>query len=107
MLNLFKGNNLDIKIVQRCSGHGGIWGTKKEHFDTAMKVGKTAINQVFTQSKNSKHSHFIVSDCPLAAEHLAQGMELKSNDTKPSPNLHPIEIVALIYGVHPSISNKK
>ena len=91
-----------MNIVQRCSGHGGIWGTRKENFDKAMKVGKQAINQVDKQSKSAKHNHYIVSDCPLAAEHLGQGMEMKGS--KASPNLHPIEIVALAYGIHPSLN---
>ena len=100
MINLFKGKNIDLQIVQRCSGHGGIWGTRKENFDKAMKVGKVAINQVIKHSKKPKHQHYIVSDCPLAADHLSQGMAMK--ESAESPNLHPIEIVALLYGVHPN-----
>ena len=32
----------DVSIIERCSGHGGSWGIKKENFETAIKVGKTA-----------------------------------------------------------------
>jgi glycerol-3-phosphate dehydrogenase subunit C len=54
MLNLVKRSNLDVKIVQRCSGHGGIWGTKIENFDKAMKVGKPAINQALLHQRQKK-----------------------------------------------------
>jgi len=101
MLQLFKGESIDIQIIQRCSGHGGIWGTREGNFDKAMKVGKMAINQVVKQSKKPKNKHYIVSDCPLAADHLSQGVAMKSSSGSSSPNLHPIEVVALAYGVHP------
>ena len=32
----------DITVIERCSGHGGSWGVKKENFETALKVGKPA-----------------------------------------------------------------
>ena len=46
---------------ERCSGHGGSWGIKKENFETAIKVGRPAARQSLQSGK--KH---IVSECPLA-----------------------------------------
>src|SRR3546814_5518534 len=30
----------DVKVIERCSGHGGSWGVLKQHFETAIKVGR-------------------------------------------------------------------
>ena len=31
-----------VAVIERCSGHGGIWGARTENFETAVKVGKPA-----------------------------------------------------------------
>ena len=31
-----------VAVIERCSGHGGIWGARTENFDIAVKVGKPA-----------------------------------------------------------------
>src|SRR3546814_3979665 len=35
----------DVKVIERCSGHGGSWGVLKQHFETAIKVGRPAARQ--------------------------------------------------------------
>ena len=32
--------NIKLDVIERCSGHGGSWGVKKDNFDMAIKVGK-------------------------------------------------------------------
>src|SRR3546814_17040742 len=32
----------DVKVVERCSGHGGSWGGTTQNFVTALKVGRPA-----------------------------------------------------------------
>jgi hypothetical protein len=49
--------------------------------------------------------HIIVSDCPLAADHISQGVSMESNGSVESKSYHPIEVVALTYGIHPSQSH--
>ena len=56
--------NADVSVIERCSGHGGSWGIKKENFETAIKVGRPAARQSLQSGK--KH---IVSECPLAGMH--------------------------------------
>ena len=34
-----------IDVIERCSGHGGSWGVRKEFFEVAIKVGKPAARQ--------------------------------------------------------------
>ena len=31
-----------VTMVERCSGHGGVWGARSANFDVAVKVGKPA-----------------------------------------------------------------
>ncbi|MEH6474569.1 MAG: heterodisulfide reductase-related iron-sulfur binding cluster [Sneathiella sp.] len=83
-----------VAIVERCSGHGGSWGIMKDNFDTALKVGKTAAKNAL----KSGASH-ITSECPLAAEHLMQGIELQDAEAaKGKTTSHPIELLAKAYG---------
>jgi len=85
-----------VAVVERCSGHGGIWGARKENFETAVKVGKPA-----AQAALKNETAHVVSECPLAAEHLLQVMEMTAADgtLMPSRALHPIEIFARAYGL--------
>jgi glycerol-3-phosphate dehydrogenase subunit C len=85
-----------VAVIERCSGHGGIWGARTENFETAVKVGKPA-----AQAALKNETAHVVSECPLAAEHLLQVMEMTAGDgTKvPSRAQHPIEIFARAYGL--------
>jgi glycerol-3-phosphate dehydrogenase subunit C len=44
---------------------------------------------------------FVASECPLAADHLMQVMEIAAGDQKPKPTRahHPIELLARAYGL--------
>ena len=85
-----------VAVIERCSGHGGIWGTRTENFDVAVKVGKPAAQAAL--KNNTRH---VASECPLAAEHLVQVMEMAEGQETPSPFRadHPIEIFARAYGL--------
>jgi glycerol-3-phosphate dehydrogenase subunit C len=85
----------DVAVIERCSGHGGSWGVLKENFPVALKVGKPVARQA---AKNAKA--FVASECPLAAMHIVQGMELIDSETKaPERAFHPIELFARAYGL--------
>ncbi|GLQ05188.1 heterodisulfide reductase-related iron-sulfur binding cluster [Sneathiella chinensis] len=84
-----------VAVVERCSGHGGSWGIMKDNFETAIKVGTPAAR---TSLKSG--AAYFASECPLAAEHLLQGMEkLDSDGAESRKALHPIELVAAAYGL--------
>lgn len=93
MLRLVPG--AEVKVIERCSGHGGSWGVMKENFDTAIKVGRPVARQALREP-----TPFLASECPLAGMHIRQGME-KLADGKPVPerSLHPIELIARAYGI--------
>ena len=85
-----------VAVIERCSGHGGIWGARTENFEVAVKVGKPAAQAAL--KNNTSH---VASECPLAAEHLMQVMEMTAGEQKPKPYRaeHPIEILARAYGL--------
>ncbi|HUB49986.1 MAG TPA: heterodisulfide reductase-related iron-sulfur binding cluster [Acetobacteraceae bacterium] len=85
----------DVAVIERCSGHGGSWGFKQEHFEVALKVGRPAARQMRDAGKR-----FITSECPLAGAHIAQGIEKLGGDGPP-PQLvtHPIQLLAQAYGI--------
>jgi glycerol-3-phosphate dehydrogenase subunit C len=86
-----------VNTVERCSGHAGTWGVKKEFHATAMKIGKPVFRAMAQPAPD-----FISSDCQLAGHHIAQGMEaLVSGEVAGrAPVLaHPITLVRMAYGL--------
>jgi glycerol-3-phosphate dehydrogenase subunit C len=82
-----------VKVIERCSGHGGSWGIMKENFDVALKVGRP----VAREARESGAGH-VVSECPLAREHILQGMaRLPGEAAPPAPASHPIQLLARAY----------
>jgi glycerol-3-phosphate dehydrogenase subunit C len=90
MLRLIPG--ADVNVIERCSGHGGSWGVAKENFEVAVKIGRP----VARQAMNAAKAH-LASECPLAADHIAQGVELLGGT--PPRSEHPIQIFARAYGL--------
>lgn len=88
----------DVLVMERCSGHGGTWGMMKENFETGMQVGKDVITQVAESGRR-----YLASECPLAGEQIVQGLERFSDGSRPSSrSYHPIELLAMSYGVAPA-----
>ena len=88
-----------VTVIERCSGHGGSWGVMKGNFDTALKVGKP----VARDATKAANGH-VVSECPLAREHILQGMDRVSDDGRAaakgvSDATHPVELMARAYGL--------
>jgi Fe-S oxidoreductase len=87
-----------VTTIERCSGHAGTWGVKKEFHATAMKIGKP----VFRAMAQAKPD-FISSDCQLAGHHIQQGMdELAATGGSPGrrPELaHPLTLLRRAYGI--------
>jgi len=92
-----------IRVIERCSGHGGSWGVIKDNFDTALKVGKPVARQALREP-----AALLASECPLAGMHILQGMELLAHELPagdealPKRAMHPIELVARAYGINPT-----
>ena len=87
----------DVAVIERCSGHGGSWGVMKANFETAIKVGKPVARSV---AKGGKR--YLASECPLAGEHIVQGLQRLDDDNPDvKHSRHPIEIFAQAYGLTP------
>jgi Fe-S oxidoreductase len=89
-LQLVPGTTLSV--VERCSGHAGTFGVKKEFHATAMKIGKP----VFKAMANNAPD-YISSDCQLAGHHIEQGMsEAGLAETELA---HPLALLRKAYGI--------
>jgi glycerol-3-phosphate dehydrogenase subunit C len=82
----------ELTLVERCSGHGGKWGTMKKFFETAIKLGNPAARRL-----QKSGAAYMVSECPLAALHLGQCMEGLDEGVGPRHLDHPIQLVAMAY----------
>jgi Fe-S oxidoreductase len=86
-----------LNTVERCSGHSGIWGTRKEFHGMAMKIGKP----VFKSMANAKPD-YVSSDCQLAGHHIEQGIQQFAREAlggKTPEVAHPITLVRIAYGL--------
>jgi glycerol-3-phosphate dehydrogenase subunit C len=84
----------DLAVIERCSGHGGSWGVFKGNFEVALKVGRPVARQAINAAKA-----FVASECPLAGEHIVQGMERLDGQAAPEHAWHPIQLFARAYGL--------
>ncbi len=84
--------NTKINVVERCSGHAGTYGVKKEFHANAMKIGKPVFKAMANDEPN-----YISSDCQLAGHHIVQGME--ANGLKQAEMAHPLTLVRKAYGI--------
>ena len=80
--------NTEVITIERCSGHDGTYGVKKETYEFARKIAKP----VETRVKQAEPSHF-TSDCVMAGAHIAHGL----NDGTEAE--HPISLIRKAYGI--------
>ena len=78
-----------VDVIERCSGHGGTFGVVKPTHDVAVKVGRPVFRAANTQGRGH-----IVSDCPLAAQHIVAHTETPAREPE-----HPIQIMARAFGL--------
>jgi Fe-S oxidoreductase len=90
MLKLVPGT--EVTTVERCSGHSGTWGVKKEYHAMAMKIGRPVFRAMAAPGPD-----VISSDCQLAGHHIEQGMREAG---APAVDMaHPISLVRRAYGI--------
>jgi Fe-S oxidoreductase len=81
-----------INVVERCSGHAGTYGVKKEYHQMSLKIGKPVFKAMASEAPD-----YISSDCQLAGHHIEQGMEV--NGLKPAEMAHPLSLLRKAYGI--------
>jgi Fe-S oxidoreductase len=89
MLEMIPGTA--VTTVERCAGHDGTWGVKKEYFDLSMKIGRPVFRQLADANPD-----WVSSDCPIAARHIVQGI---GKDKAPPAKAHPLTLLRKAYGI--------
>jgi Fe-S oxidoreductase len=80
-----------VTTVERCAGHDGTWGVKREYFDNSMKIGRPVFRQMAEPGPD-----YISSDCPIAGRHILQGM---GEDAGKAEKAHPLTLFRKAYGI--------
>ena len=88
VLKLVPGTQLNT--VERCAGHDGTWGVKKEFFALSMKIGRPVFKAMSGTSPD-----YISSDCPIAGRHVQQGIGAEGQARKE----HPLTLIRIAYGL--------
>jgi Fe-S oxidoreductase len=86
VLALVPGTEVDA--IERCSGHNGTYGVKREYRDTSMKIGKPVFNKVQQAAPD-----YYASDCPMAGHQIESGLK------EPKAPTHPLKLLRLAYGI--------
>lgn len=89
--------NTTVNTVERCSGHSGLWGTRKEFHAMAMKIGKPVFKRMAEAQPD-----YISSDCQLAGHHIEQGIASFSSSAlggKAPTMAHPLTLARIAYGL--------
>ncbi|MHB9835191.1 heterodisulfide reductase-related iron-sulfur binding cluster [Paraburkholderia terrae] len=81
-----------VTVVERCSGHAGTFGVKKEFHAMATKIG-TPVFKAMAQPQPD----YISSDCQLAGHHIEQGFD--ENSLPKTPLAHPLTLLRKAYGL--------
>ncbi len=80
-----------VTSVERCSGHDGTWGVKKEYFAESMKIGRPVFRQMAEPQPD-----YISSDCAIAGRHIAQG--IRESGASAGEKQHPLTLIRIAYG---------
>jgi Fe-S oxidoreductase len=86
VLSLVPGT--EVNVVERCSGHDGTYGVRKETWEKSQKIARPVISRV-----DKLEVDYLVSDCPMAATQIADGLELKHGET------NPLTLLRKAYGI--------
>ncbi len=80
-----------VTTVERCAGHDGTWGVKKEFFDNSMKIARPVV-----RAHAAAEPDDVSSDCPIAGRHQMQGM---GEEAKGAVKAHPLALLRKAYGI--------
>ncbi len=77
-----------VTAQERCSGHDGTYAIKQETRDKSLKIARPVVRKVDQQAPD-----YFVSDCPMAATHIAHLAE------KVEKGYHPMTLLRMAYGL--------
>jgi Fe-S oxidoreductase len=76
---------LDVNIAERCSGHDGTYGVRKETHTYSVQIGMPVAKKI------TDTTDLVVSDCVMAGNHVAH---IATQDIE---SIHPISLVKMAY----------
>lgn len=90
---ILKLTGATVNTVERCSGHDGTWGVKKEYYALSMKIGKPVFKAMAKDEPD-----YVSSDCAIAGRHILQGMT-ESGSAGHAQKQHPLTLLRIAYGL--------
>jgi Fe-S oxidoreductase len=78
----------EVETIERCSGHNGTYGVKREFREISMKIGRPVISRV-----KSAEASYYASDCPMAGRQIESGLDETRGPT------HPLTLMRRAYGI--------
>ena len=86
-----------VNTVERCTGHDGTWGVKREFYAASMKIGRPVFRQMAQDAPD-----YVSSDCPIAGRAIMQGIDEAArgdaNAGRPA-KAHPLTLMRIAYGL--------
>jgi Fe-S oxidoreductase len=79
-----------VEPIERCSGHNGTYGVKREFREVSMKIGRPVVRRVADSGAD-----FYSSDCPMAGRQIESGLD-GAERREPT---HPLRLLRLAYGL--------
>jgi len=77
-----------VEMIERCSGHDGTYGVRAGTYEKSQKIARPVINRA-----KKAEPDYLVSDCPMAATQIANGLDLKH------PETNPLTLLRKAYGI--------
>jgi Fe-S oxidoreductase len=77
-----------VIAIERCAGHDGTYGVRREFHDVAMRIARPVVDRI-----EQSGCDYYASDCPLAGHHLGLGLSEQKAPT------HPLRLLRMAYGL--------
>src|SRR5262245_48537455 len=77
-----------VEPIERCSGHNGTYGVKREYREASVKIGRPVVRRVADSGAD-----FYASDCPMAGHQIESILEERREPT------HPLRLLRMAYGI--------
>ncbi|MFZ2628069.1 MAG: heterodisulfide reductase-related iron-sulfur binding cluster, partial [Rugosibacter sp.] len=90
---MLKLTGATVNTVERCSGHDGTWGVKKEYYAMSMKIGTPVFKAMARDEPD-----YVSSDCAIAGRHILQGMS-ENGSAGHAEKQHPLTLLRIAYGL--------
>lgn len=78
----------EINAIERCSGHDGTYGVRNDSWVKSQKIARPVISRA-----EKMEADYLVSDCPMAATQIADGLKLKHSEN------NPMSLLRKAYGI--------